>query len=150
MVVGEHTEHYHAERNPLGLGNQLILKAPDRARVSADVQCRERLGGLLDYYYRRAARYEAEFWHSTGTMERDLYCAGFTILGFYLLTQSVADGLYWSTHFLAKSRTPMSSLVFEFEQRAQIVPTIVEASMATALIVGSQRLRDWVHRLRNG
>jgi putative transposase len=42
-------EHYHRERNHQGLANRLI--DPDREIGRADdvVQCRERLGGLLNY-----------------------------------------------------------------------------------------------------
>ena len=54
-TVAEYTEHYHTERNHQGLGNQLILKPRDGPRASGNVECRERLGGLLQYYYRRAA-----------------------------------------------------------------------------------------------
>lgn len=54
-AVAEYTEHYHTERNHQGLGNQLILKPRDGPRISGDVECRERLGGLLQFYYRRAA-----------------------------------------------------------------------------------------------
>ena len=54
-AVAEYIEHYHAERNHQGLGNQLILKPRDGVSVSGNVECRERLGGLLQYYYRRAA-----------------------------------------------------------------------------------------------
>ena len=54
-AVAEYTEHYHTERNHQGLGNQLILKPRDGVSVSGNVKCRERLGGLLQYYYRRAA-----------------------------------------------------------------------------------------------
>jgi len=49
--------HYHEERNHQGKGNTLLF--PSQARpVGSDqgsVQCQERLGGLLKYYYRRAA-----------------------------------------------------------------------------------------------
>ena len=54
-VVKEYTEHYHLERNHQGLDNELIEKligSPDR---DGAVECRERLGGILNYYYRRAA-----------------------------------------------------------------------------------------------
>jgi putative transposase len=54
-AVKEYTEHYHLERNHQGLGNELIEKAigcPDR---DGAVECRERLGGILNYYHRRAA-----------------------------------------------------------------------------------------------
>ena len=47
--------HYHRERNHQGLGNRLIF--PDAAAVGTAgvIQRRERLGGLLNYYYRAAA-----------------------------------------------------------------------------------------------
>ena len=47
--------HYQSERNHQGLGNRLIL--PDHAHVGGTgvIQCRERLGGTLNYYYRAAA-----------------------------------------------------------------------------------------------
>ena len=54
-AVAEYIEHYHAERNHQGLGNQLILKPRDGTPAKGNVACRERLGGLLQYYYRRAA-----------------------------------------------------------------------------------------------
>ena len=54
-TVAEYIEHYHAERNHQGLGNQLILKPRDGTPAKGNVACRERLGGLLQYYYRRAA-----------------------------------------------------------------------------------------------
>ena len=53
-AVTEYMEHYHTERNH-GLGNQLILNARAGPRVSGKVKCRERLGGLLHFYFRRAA-----------------------------------------------------------------------------------------------
>jgi transposase InsO family protein len=50
----EFLAHYHGERPHQGLGNRLI----DDTRLSANddgaVVCRERLGGLLKYYYRQA------------------------------------------------------------------------------------------------
>ena len=46
--------HYHAERNHQGLGNQLIDPGDEVSRLEGDVECRERLGGLLRYYYRKA------------------------------------------------------------------------------------------------
>ena len=54
-AVAEYIEHYHAERNHQGLGNQLILWPRDDAPAEGNVECRERLGGLLQYYHRRAA-----------------------------------------------------------------------------------------------
>ena len=47
--------HYHRERNHQGLRNQLIEPGEEVGRREGDVVCRVRLGGLLRYYYRRAA-----------------------------------------------------------------------------------------------
>jgi transposase InsO family protein len=54
-TVENFVAHYHSERNHQGLGNRLIR--PDLAHVDNDglIQCRERLGGMLKYYYRAAA-----------------------------------------------------------------------------------------------
>ena len=38
-----------------GLGNELIEKPSDEIDMNSAVECRERLGGILKYYYRRAA-----------------------------------------------------------------------------------------------
>ena len=54
-TVAEYIERYHAERNHQGLRNQLILKPRDGTPAKSNVACRERLGGLLRYNYRRAA-----------------------------------------------------------------------------------------------
>jgi transposase InsO family protein len=48
-------DHYHTERNHQGLGNRLIVPGDDISQEKGKVQCRERLGGLLRYYYRAAA-----------------------------------------------------------------------------------------------
>ena len=48
--------HYHEERHHQGLGGNLIVGADDNAgRTGGEVQCRERLGGMLRFYYRDAA-----------------------------------------------------------------------------------------------
>jgi transposase InsO family protein len=54
-AVKEYTEHYHQERNHQGLDNELIEKVTDGPKMDGTVACRERLGGILNYYYRRAA-----------------------------------------------------------------------------------------------
>jgi transposase InsO family protein len=51
-AVAEYTEHYHVERNHQGIGNRLI--DPQEAG-SREIHRRDRLGGLLNYYYRKAA-----------------------------------------------------------------------------------------------
>jgi hypothetical protein len=45
---------YHLERNHQGLGNRLIMPMKGRPETTGDVRWR-RLGGLLNYYYRKAA-----------------------------------------------------------------------------------------------
>ena len=54
-AVKEYMEHYHLERNHQGLDNELIEKPIDVPDRGVPVDCRERLGGILKYYYRRAA-----------------------------------------------------------------------------------------------
>ena len=54
-TVRAYVAHYQLERNHQGLGNRLISEVPDRPANEGSVQCRERLGGILRYYYREAA-----------------------------------------------------------------------------------------------
>ncbi len=54
-AVKEYTGHYHLERNHQGLENELIEKPSDEPDRDGSVECQERLGGVLKYYYRRAA-----------------------------------------------------------------------------------------------
>ncbi|MCP3994684.1 MAG: transposase [bacterium] len=54
-LVHEYVTHYHRERNHQGLDNQLLSRAPPQANPYAEVQRRERIGGLLSYYHREAA-----------------------------------------------------------------------------------------------
>ena len=58
LAVAEYLEHYHVERNHQGLDNQLITTTPlvaTPANENSPVVRRERLGGLLSFYHRRAA-----------------------------------------------------------------------------------------------
>ena len=55
QAVKEFTEHYHVERNHQGLDNELIDDQRCAGSMDGDVEGRERLGGVLNYYYRRAA-----------------------------------------------------------------------------------------------
>jgi putative transposase len=54
-VIHQYLAHYHTERNHQGLANQLIVSEPGLGSRSGQVRCRERMGGLLRYYYRDAA-----------------------------------------------------------------------------------------------
>ena len=55
LLVGEDVDHDHRERNHQGLDNQLRPRPPPPVSLAADVQRRERLGGLLNFYHREAA-----------------------------------------------------------------------------------------------
>ena len=48
-------EGQHAERKHQGLGNAIIAPLPRPTNAGGRVRCRERLGGMLRYYYRDAA-----------------------------------------------------------------------------------------------
>ena len=54
-AVHEFVMHYHLERNHQGLGNRLIIEEEPHASSTGAIQCRKRLGGMLNYYYRQAA-----------------------------------------------------------------------------------------------
>lgn len=54
-AVKEYTEHYHIERNHQGLENRLIEKSHGAIKMNSAVERHERLGGILNYYERRAA-----------------------------------------------------------------------------------------------
>ena len=54
-AVAEYIEHYHEERNHRGLGNLLIRSIPSVAANHGTVGRRQRLGGMLNFYYREAA-----------------------------------------------------------------------------------------------
>lgn len=55
-VLTEYLIHYHGERNHQGKSNVILF--PDKVLNRSDsgqVECRERLGGILKYYHREAA-----------------------------------------------------------------------------------------------
>jgi putative transposase len=54
-ALREFVAHYHLERNHQGLKNQLIVPLDRSVGTSGTVRRRERLGGMLNYYYRQAA-----------------------------------------------------------------------------------------------
>lgn len=55
-AIHEFIAHYHHERNHQGLGNRLITTEEPCIRSTGAIRRRQRLGGMLNYYYRHAAR----------------------------------------------------------------------------------------------
>ena len=55
-VLREYLIHYHAERNHQGKNNVILFPDPllNESREGS-IECKERLGGVLKYYYRNAA-----------------------------------------------------------------------------------------------
>ncbi|UCE62382.1 MAG: transposase [Phycisphaerales bacterium] len=53
-AINEFMAHYHHEPNHQGLDNQLIDPREEIGAVDGSIACRERLGGLLHYYYCQA------------------------------------------------------------------------------------------------
>lgn len=47
--------HYHIERNHQGLSNRLLFPDPAHLCSAGAIECRQRLGGTLNYYHRAAA-----------------------------------------------------------------------------------------------
>ena len=54
-AIREYLKHYHGERNHQGLANAIIDPGEEVGQVDHETDCRERLGGVLRYYYQRAA-----------------------------------------------------------------------------------------------
>jgi len=54
-AVHEFVEHYHCQRNHQGLDNRLILPEQLIGDRAGAIQRRQRLGGMLNFYYRQAA-----------------------------------------------------------------------------------------------
>jgi putative transposase len=56
-AVTQYIEHYHTERPHQGKDNVILfpLQPCDPKPRDGPVQCKERLGGLLKFYYRDAA-----------------------------------------------------------------------------------------------
>lgn len=57
-ALHEYTAHYHEERNHQGKGNVILFPSNtfDPENKTGTIQCKERLGGLLKYYYREPAQ----------------------------------------------------------------------------------------------
>lgn len=54
-ALAEFKSHYHKERNHPGLDKQLVDPDCSVVNTTGNIECRERLGGLLRYYFRKAA-----------------------------------------------------------------------------------------------
>jgi putative transposase len=54
-TIREFVTHYHYERNHQGLDNRLVIAARSTNAVRGPVRKHERIGGLLNYYYRETA-----------------------------------------------------------------------------------------------
>jgi transposase InsO family protein len=54
-ALTEFTQHYNAERNHQGIGNELIAPRQSVGSPEGHLRCRDRLGGMLRYYFRHAA-----------------------------------------------------------------------------------------------
>lgn len=54
-MIHSYLKHYHAERNHQGLDNQFIDPIDDVGKLEGEIVCRERLGGMLKFYYRMSA-----------------------------------------------------------------------------------------------
>ena len=54
-ALREYGEHYHTERNHQGVDNRLLERLDTSSSGNEPISRRERLGGMLNYYYRAAA-----------------------------------------------------------------------------------------------
>ncbi len=56
-ALKEYVAHYHEERNQQGKDNVILFPGStfNPGQVDDSIECKERLGGLLGYYYRKAS-----------------------------------------------------------------------------------------------
>ncbi len=54
-VAVTYLEHFHAGRNHQGMGNRLLIPRSEVSLTTGEIAYREHRGGLLPYYYRKAA-----------------------------------------------------------------------------------------------
>jgi len=54
-TISEYVDHYHHERNHQGLDNKVIEFNQKEGSDEGHIKCRQRLVGILKYYYREAA-----------------------------------------------------------------------------------------------
>jgi transposase InsO family protein len=54
-AVHEFLIHYHGERNHQGMANRILVPGKEVGRMQGEIRCRQRLGGILRYYYHEAA-----------------------------------------------------------------------------------------------
>ena len=54
-AISQYVAYYDGERNHQGLSNQIIDPEDNVGAIAGKIECRERLGGMLKYYHRRAA-----------------------------------------------------------------------------------------------
>ena len=54
-ALKEYVAHFRSERNHQGVGNRLLEPCAMGNSTDEPIRCRERLGGMLNFYYREAA-----------------------------------------------------------------------------------------------
>ena len=54
-AIYEYMAHYHSERNHQGLENRIIHPNSEHLAAKGSIRRSQRLGGMLNYYYRSAA-----------------------------------------------------------------------------------------------
>jgi hypothetical protein len=54
-ALREYVSHYQTERNHQRVGNRLLEPLSNVGSANDPIHCRERLGGMLNFYYREAA-----------------------------------------------------------------------------------------------
>ncbi|MAE68924.1 MAG: hypothetical protein CME06_00485 [Gemmatimonadetes bacterium] len=54
-VVRGYADHHHLERHHQGIGGRPISPSPSEVNGTGEIRRRERLGGMLNFYYREAA-----------------------------------------------------------------------------------------------
>lgn len=75
---------------------------------------------------------------------------GLTLLGVWLLAQSVPDVIYWSIYWKIAHASGDPNMALQAPEIARMVSAGARLVIAILLIVGSARLQNMLHRLRFG
>jgi hypothetical protein len=81
---------------------------------------------------------------------KDIQAISLTILGVWVLAQSISDAAYWVALVQFMGRSEYPAIAFTPSQKASIVRNAIEFALGVALLLGSRGLLAMLHRLRYG
>ena len=109
---------------------------------------------LLWYFPRRIARMLLPVMRDSGppitASGGHIQAIALTILGAWILAQSISDATYWVALVKFMSASQYSAVGLSSTQKASIARNVTEFALGVALLLGSGGLSTMLHRLRYG